>query len=121
MDHLQKNVELAKNTHDYQVSKFIELQRANQCKEEAKIRRKIQEEENLKYRMFQVVKWEIIRKKEKEMNGRLMYLRDKRDRTLTFNAHVLLYSMLSRVSKRFIRLRDKKHRDMKKMMGTLLM
>ena len=118
---MQKNVDIAKNLQDYQVSKYLELKRANENKEEAKMRRKVQDEETLKYRMFQVVKWELIRKKEKEMLARLNFLRDKRDRSLTFIAHIVLYCTLVRLNNKFTRLRDKRKRELKVLMGSLLL
>ena len=81
----------------------------------------MQEEENLKYRIFQVAKWEIIRKRQKDMLARLNDLRDKRDRSLTFNAHVLLYCCLERVFTKFRTVRDKRKHEMKVLMGSLLM
>ena len=42
-----------------------------------KLRRKIQDEELLKLRMFQVAKWDIIRMKEKEMLENLERLKIK--------------------------------------------
>ena len=85
------------------------------------MRQKVQDEEKLKYRMFQVVKWELIRKKEKEMLARLNSLRDKRNRSLTFNAHILLYCTLLKLYKTFVTVRDKRKRELRVLMGSLLL
>lgn len=55
------------------------------------------------------------------MLARLNDLRDKRDRSLTFNAHVLLYCYLERLFTKFKTVRDKRKHEMKVLMGSLLM
>ena len=75
---MQKNVEIAQAFNDQKNQKIIQLQQTNLSSNDVvKLRRKLQDEELLKLRMFQVAKWEIIRLKEKEMLENLERLKIK--------------------------------------------
>ena len=75
---MQKNVEIAQAFNDQKNQKIIQLQQTNLYSNDVvKLRRKLQDEELLKLRMFQVAKWEIIRLKEKEMLENLERLKIK--------------------------------------------
>lgn len=53
IDYLNENVQKVQNIKNYQTNKFIQLYRSNhENLDRVKIRRKMQEEEQLKLRMF---------------------------------------------------------------------
>ena len=75
-DHVNKNVEIARNLKDYWLEKQEELMRKNtEDLSSAKERRKQIDEEQLKLRMLKLNKWDIVRAKEKEMKAHLTKLK----------------------------------------------
>lgn len=92
---------MAKNLQGYQVQKFEQLQKAKQSENDVKSRRKIQEEELLKFRMFQVAKWDIVRAKEKEMTAHLRMLQDKNRRLQRCIAHVYVHKIGAKLIRNF--------------------
>ena len=71
-------------------------------------RRKIQEEEVLKLRMLQTVKWDIVRAKEKDMLANLQKLKRKQSKMQRWLSQMTLYSTLVHLHGKFVRLRDQK-------------
>ena len=84
-------------------------------------RRKVQEEELLKFRMFQVAKWDIVRAKEKEMTAHLKSLQDKQRRLQRCITHVFVHKIGAKLKKNFQALQKRKRLEKTRLMGTFLL